>query len=72
MIDPTHGDPNPASKSGSWGLKSTANNDTAYITDCKLCRFGVYKGQLKVWGTGIGLPIGWSHQECADARQESP
>jgi hypothetical protein len=33
---------------------------------CKVCPLGVYKGQAKTWGTGIGVPIGWSHTGCVE------
>jgi hypothetical protein len=58
-------DPNP-SRRPSWDTQSTSAADTLYISNCKLCPAGVYKGQAKTWGNGIDAPIGWSHAGCVD------
>ncbi|MEU2699563.1 hypothetical protein [Micromonospora aurantiaca (nom. illeg.)] len=36
--------------------------DQAYVSQCKLCPYGVFAHQPHVWLTD---PIGWSHADCA-------
>jgi hypothetical protein len=64
-MSPSLANPNPGRTVA--GLKSPSSIDTLRITTCKLCPAGVYKGQAKTWGTGIGVPIGWSHAGCVEA-----
>lgn len=60
-------DPNPGTKRPKWDTTSTSTTSTLYVTNCKICPAGVYRGQAKVWGNGIDAPIGWSHTGCAQA-----
>lgn len=39
---------------------ATAN---LHITDCKVCRHGIYKGQAYAW---FRRPLGYSHTACMD------
>jgi len=39
-----------------------------YISHCKLCRFGIFKDQKRVWRSAT--PLGWVHVECQSS--ESP
>lgn len=41
--------------------KSTTDN--LYVTSCKLCPRGIYKGQPWVW---LPHPVGISHEACAN------
>lgn len=63
-LRPDIANPNPRTQPA-WDTKSATAADTLRITTCKLCCFGVYKGQAKTWGNGIDGPIGWSHEACA-------
>jgi hypothetical protein len=55
------------------GKLSPAALTNTYITNCKLCPYGVYKTQEYVW---LNNPVGYSHTACVQQReastQESP
>jgi hypothetical protein len=34
-----------------------------YVTQCKICHFGIYEHQARVWSTS---PLGLCHTECVD------
>ncbi|SCL16419.1 hypothetical protein GA0074692_0025 [Micromonospora pallida] len=38
-----------------------SGNTTTYLTTCKYCRRGVYKGEAYTWQR---QPAGYSHDEC--------
>lgn len=41
------------------------NHPNLWIAQCKLCGYGVYRGQEYVW---LSYPIGRSHLSCARER----
>jgi len=63
-MDPVLANPN-GSRRPKLTTRGPSTNDQR-ITTCKLCPAGIYQGDDKVWGNGTELPVGWSHQGCAD------
>ncbi len=68
-MDPVLANPNgsPTRRGGSrGGTKPPAGSDQR-ISTCGICSYGVFGGEAKTWGNGIGTPIGWNHTGCAEA-----
>lgn len=47
---------------GLHNLGKGGNPDAKYVTNCKLCRQGIYRDQPHRW---FSRPIGLSHDSCA-------